>query len=183
MKKHPFESVSAGGHDTLRELSRRTYEAGRVLKLLNTLEAPKWLARKISEIEKTYSGAYRLSFRAMRDACAFPYFLAADPLDGAKLHVNPLATLPMLFEKFPKTPIAEAFDAFLLTVPKNEDRPAGLVFRRKGIPQGLLILEEAARLPKTYEGGTFLFSADDTSTRIVSYWQFLQALKVAGFHF
>lgn len=183
---HPFDRAQVGSTETLREQSRRSYESSRVLRLVTTLADARYLRsvqRTICTAEKRETGNYRLSFRALNtEFHNFPYILGADPIDGAKLHLSQEAMLPALFTKFSAAPFVPALEMFMQGVrrPHGDERAAGLVFRRKGIPQGLLILEQGASVPSHYHGVALTHTVSGIATHVVSYADFLIALRDSG---
>lgn len=158
MKEHPFKKMSRGYQERAAAEEVRQYEESRIAYLLKALNMPK-AASRLREEEHRHSGDVRLTCRAFNERyTSFPVLLGTSILGGVKLHLDKTALLPALFRQFDQAPFVRAYEDFFEQHQGDaEGRVLGLVFPRKGIRQGLIILnEELEAVP--YHGLTLVYS-------------------------
>lgn len=161
---NPFEKMIRGYSDERLLEDNQRFEESRVRYILD-LTAPKRSKKFIAQVrdrEEDMSGDHRLTFRAFDDCfSSFPFKLASTWLDGVQLHKTPSAFVPACFRNFQDVPFVRAFDSYYEQAkPGAGDRGVGLIFPRKGIKHGMVILDtfpdttSFRGLTWTYHGGT-----------------------------
>lgn len=112
----------------------------------------------------------------------FPALLGASRLSGAKLHLDPTAILPAIFNHFDRTPFARAYaDFYEANIDRANGRVLGLVFSRNGISQGLII-HNAGIDYRSFRGTYFGYvgSTKNGELYVRSYQAFLAAIYREG---
>ena len=107
-------------------------------------------------------GRPRLTFPLFNEQFpTFPMLMGASRLGGCKLHEDPRASLPELFNRFDKSPFFAAYEAFYERVSGSaNNRAVALVFPRNRI-RGALVIHDGGLedywvhgTVLTYNGGT-----------------------------
>lgn len=143
MKKKPnlFHKFVEGDerHERLETAAALSYEARRVEYLLRRGGMMPQVGRKLRRIHEAEHGHQALRFTTFNaEYPSYPVLLGTANLTG--LHIDPTCFLPNLFRKFADAPFVRAYDDFFeLMASLAQGRAIGLVFPRKGIPQGLII--------------------------------------------
>lgn len=177
---HPYRRLLGRQREATSIAAREAYEEGRLRYFLKTFGCPAY-AKTLKEDAQKARGSWRASFIELADwQPSFPWLLGGDDLDGVKLHTDSRALVPSLLGGgFLTAPFNAAFDAFIERCPhKPHGRGYGLVFRRKGIPQGLIIVDDEVDLPKALVGTVLTHRREEGHVvHVLSYAVFLAAIR------
>lgn len=135
MNPYPWQ---AGG-DEAREYARTTWEHGRVDFVLKQFRLQRFRKELLSRCDDstTYKRLAFVHFNAVFPT--FPMSLFADDLgEHIPLHKNQKTILPYWFKAFHTLPFAESIRQHI-NQQGEYARPVGLVFKRQGFQQGLVI--------------------------------------------
>lgn len=147
MSEHPFKKLVSGYHERAASRSEAQYEDGRVEYVLKTFKIGKSAVAEIRRMSESQHNT--LTFAAFNSFYAsFPVHLGASTLGGIKLHLDKLAMLPALLTQFHRVPFLDAFNTFQEGAADTADslgKSVGLVFPRKGVRHGLVIVESGNR--------------------------------------
>lgn len=128
----------------VRIVEDRTFESKRVKFLLKQSGAPASAAEDLRRACVERYGSPDLLFEVFHELHPeYPVVLAADRLDGVRLHQDQDCVLPNWFTRFTELPFVGPFGAHLEAVQASRPgKAAGLVFPRVGLVQGLVIHTE-----------------------------------------
>lgn len=143
MKPHPFKKLTQHHASHFAVKREVDFEEARVRFILTRFKLNK-LTGQLRQKEESESGKPHLTLRAFcTEFPSFPVLLGASTLDDARLQTDPSAMIPSLFKNFTGAPFVLFYDKFFdANEQHSQGRALGLVFPRKGINHGLVILND-----------------------------------------
>lgn len=111
----------------------------------------------------------------------FPVALAFAPAPKVEMHLDPKSIQPHWFTAFLSLPIVKQYEnsySFLTEQGAVTNKPIGLIFKRKGIPDGLIIHNGDWDRFAAVNSGCYLYRGKQQNLLVQTYRSFIDNIKV-----